>query len=71
MPNDRIDVAGVMKGLSPETRAYFSCRRFGILIGDGQLNYQQEKIFEAYYALCCRQTDSKARHVTASGPNCD
>ena len=49
-PNDKIGIAGVIEGLSPEARAYFSAGGLGILIGDGQLNYRREKVLEAYYA---------------------
>ncbi len=49
-PNDKIGVAGVVEGLSAESRAYFAAGGLGILIGDGQLNYSREKILEAYYA---------------------
>ena len=49
-PDDKIGVAGVINGLSPEARAYFAAGGLGILIGDGQLNYRPEKILEAYYA---------------------
>lgn len=49
-PNDKIGVAGVVEGLSPEARAYFAAGGLGILIGDGQLNYRPEQILEAYYA---------------------
>ena len=49
-PNDRIGVAGVINGLSPEARAYFAAGGLGILIGDGALNYRPEKIIEAYYS---------------------
>jgi high affinity Mn2+ porin len=49
-PNDKIGIAGVIEGLSGEARAYFAAGGLGILIGDGQLNYRREKIFEAYYA---------------------
>jgi high affinity Mn2+ porin len=49
-PNDKIGVAGVVEGLSAESRAYFAAGGIGILIGDGQLNYRREKILEAYYA---------------------
>jgi high affinity Mn2+ porin len=48
--NDKIGLGGVVEGLSPEARAYFAAGGLGILIGDGQLNYRQEKILEAYYA---------------------
>ena|SRR5215831_20939243 len=33
-PNDRIGAAGVIEGLSAQTRAYFAAGGFGILIGD-------------------------------------
>ena len=49
-PDDKIGVGGVVEGLSPIARAYFAAGGLGILIGDGQLNYRPEKIFEAYYA---------------------
>jgi high affinity Mn2+ porin len=49
-PNDRIGVAGLIEGLSPEARAYFAAGGLGILIGDGALNYQPEKILETYYS---------------------
>ena len=49
-PNDRIGVAGVINGLSPEARAYFAAGGLEILIGDGALNYRPEKIIEAYYS---------------------
>ena len=49
-PNDKIGVAGVIDGLSPEARAYFAAGELGIVIGDGALNYRPEKIIEAYYS---------------------
>jgi hypothetical protein len=49
-PNDRIGAAGVVEGLSQQARAYFAAGGLGILIGDGQLNYRPERVFEAYYA---------------------
>jgi high affinity Mn2+ porin len=49
-PNDKVGVGGVVEGLSPDARAYFAAGGLGILIGDGRLNYQPEKILEAYYA---------------------
>jgi high affinity Mn2+ porin len=50
-PSDRIGLAGLIEGLSPEARAYFAAGGLGILIGDGRLNYRPEKILETYYAL--------------------
>jgi high affinity Mn2+ porin len=49
-PDDRIGVAGLVEGLSGEARAYFAAGGLGISIGDGRLNYREEKILEAYYA---------------------
>ena len=48
--DDKIGVAGVIEGLSPQSRAYFAAGGLGILVGDGQLNYRPEKILETYYA---------------------
>ncbi len=49
-PDDRIGIAGVINGLSGEYRAFLAAGGLGINIGDGQLNYTQEKILETYYA---------------------
>jgi len=49
-PDDKIGVAGVINGLSGEDRAFIAAGGLGINIGDGQLNYAEEKILEAYYA---------------------
>jgi high affinity Mn2+ porin len=49
-PDDTVGVGGVVEGLSPAARAYFAAGGLGILIGDGRLNYQQEKVLEVYYA---------------------
>jgi high affinity Mn2+ porin len=49
-PNDKIGVAGLIEGLSPEARAYFAAGGLGILIGDGALNYRPEKVLESYYS---------------------
>ncbi len=49
-PDDKIGVAGLIEGLSPEARAYFAAGGLGILIGDGALNYQPEKVIETYYS---------------------
>lgn len=49
-PDDRIGIGGVIDALSPAARSYFAAGGLGILIGDGQLNYRNEKILEAFYA---------------------
>ena len=48
---DTIGLAAVVNGLSGAARDYFAAGGFGILIGDGALNYGPEKILEAYYSL--------------------
>ena len=50
-PNDRLGAAIVVNGLSPEHRAYLAAGGYGFIIGDGQLNYAPEAIFETYYSL--------------------
>jgi high affinity Mn2+ porin len=49
-PDDKVGMAGVINGLSGEYRAFLAAGGLGINIGDGRLNYTEEKILEAYYA---------------------
>ncbi len=49
-PDDRVGLAGVVEGLSSVGRSYFAAGGLGILIGDGRLNYREEKILETYYS---------------------
>ena len=48
--DDHVGVSGILGGLSPAARAYFSAGGTGILIGDGALNYREEQVGEAYYS---------------------
>jgi high affinity Mn2+ porin len=48
--NDTIGVGGAINGLSDAHRDFLAAGGIGLLIGDGQLNYREEKILEAYYA---------------------
>ena len=50
-PDDRIGLAGAINGLSKDHRDYLAAGGLGILIGDGRLNYRQEKILETFYAM--------------------
>ena len=50
-PNDRVGLAGVLNGLSPEHRAYLAAGGLGFIIGDGHLNYGLEEIVETYYSF--------------------
>jgi high affinity Mn2+ porin len=48
--NDTIGIGGAINGLSAAHRDFLAAGGMGLLIGDGQLNYSEEKILEAYYA---------------------
>jgi high affinity Mn2+ porin len=48
--NDTIGIGGAINGLSAAHRDFLAAGGLGLLIGDGQLNYRPEQIFEAYYA---------------------
>ncbi len=52
---DTFGLAAAVNGLSDAARAYFAAGGMGILIGDGRLNYGQEKILETYYSLQANQ----------------
>ena len=73
-PQDRLGVAAVQNGLSPDHKDYLAAGGLGFLLGDGRLNYSPERILESYYAL------GMGRFFTASldlqriwnpGYNCD
>jgi len=49
-PNDTIGVGGAINGLSAANRDFLAAGGLGLLIGDGQLNYRPEQVFETYYA---------------------
>jgi high affinity Mn2+ porin len=55
-PNDNVGVSEVVGGLSPAARAYFAAGGWGILIGDGRLNYREERVDEAYYSFAVRKS---------------
>ena len=50
-PDDRVGLAFVVNGLSPEHRNYLSRGGVGFIIGDGALDYAPEQIVETYYAF--------------------
>ncbi len=50
-PMDRVGLAGVVNGLSNDQRSFLQRGGNGFIIGDGNLNYSQEKIVEAYYSV--------------------
>lgn len=54
-PDDRIGLAGAVNALSPDHRAFIAAGGMGILVGDGQLNYQPERILESYYSVAIQK----------------
>ena len=50
-PNDTVGIGGAFNGLSNDHRDFLAAGGLGILIGDGRLNYRQEKLLESFYAL--------------------
>ena len=50
-PDDVIGIGGAINGLSMDHRDFIAAGGLGVLIGDGQLNYQRERVFETYYAF--------------------
>jgi high affinity Mn2+ porin len=53
--NDTIGLGGAVNGLSQAHRDFLAAGGIGLLIGDGRLNYREEKILEAYYAYKLNQ----------------
>jgi len=49
-PSDTFGIGGVVNGLSAGHRDFLAAGGLGLLIGDGQINYRHERIFETYYA---------------------
>ena len=49
-PADTIGVGGAVNGLSSAHRDFLAAGGLGLLIGDGRLNYRNERVFETYYA---------------------
>lgn len=49
-PNDTIGLGGAINALSRDHRDFIAAGGMGVLIGDGRLNYSQERLMEAYYA---------------------
>jgi high affinity Mn2+ porin len=50
-PNDTIGLGGAVNGLSSAHRDFLAAGGIGLLIGDGRLNYSNERILETYYAF--------------------
>ena len=48
---DRLGLAYAVNGLSQSHRAYLGAGGLGFFVGDGQINYGTERVFETYYRL--------------------
>ncbi|MGZ5873019.1 MAG: carbohydrate porin [Bradyrhizobium sp.] len=55
-PDDVIGIGGAINGLSRDHRDFTAAGGLSVLIGDGQLNYQRERIFESYYAFALNKS---------------
>ncbi|HEY0234277.1 MAG TPA: carbohydrate porin [Afipia sp.] len=60
-PDDVVGIGGAVNALSRDHRDFIAAGGLGVLIGDGRLNYREEKILETYYAIAL----SKQLTVTA------
>lgn len=73
-PADTVGLGTSMNQLSPSHQAYFAAGGFGLLIGDGQLNYAPERAIEAYYAMSLTKSVTVSfdyQHVENPGYNRD
>jgi high affinity Mn2+ porin len=50
-PNDVVGIGAAFNGLSKDHRDFLAAGGVTVLVGDGRLNYAQEKVLEGYYAL--------------------
>ena len=50
-PADRVGLAYIQNGLSPDHRDYLAAGGLGFLLGDGGLAYAPERIAEVYYTV--------------------
>ena len=48
---DRLGIAYAVNGVSQAHRAYLAAGGLGFFVGDGQINYATERVFETYYRL--------------------
>ena len=54
-PDDTVGLGGAVNALSSAHKDYIAAGGLGVLIGDGKLNYADERIWEAYYSLALRK----------------
>ena len=67
--SDTIGIGGAVNGLSGAHRDFLAAGGYGLLIGDGRLNYGTERILESYYAYALnRQTTLTADYQLIVNP---
>lgn len=49
-PDDVIGIGGAVNAISQDYRDFLAAGGLGVLVGDGALNYRNERILETYYA---------------------
>jgi high affinity Mn2+ porin len=49
-PADTVGIGAAINAISPAYRDFLAAGGIGLLIGDGRLNYRDEKVLETYYA---------------------
>lgn len=72
--NDRVGAAFSLNALSADHREYLALGGLGFLLGDGALNYGQEKIVESYYTAHLWRgffTSFDLQHINNPGYNKD
>ncbi len=72
--NDRVGAAFALNAISGDHRNYLALGGLGFLLGDGALNYGQEKIFESYYTAHVWRgvfTSFDLQHINNPGYNQD
>jgi high affinity Mn2+ porin len=68
-PDDVIGIGGAINALSRDHRDFIAAGGLGVLIGDGALNYQRERILESYYAFALnRQLTLTADYQLITNP---
>ena len=63
---DRLGIAYAFNGLSDTHRAYLSAGGLGFFLGDGQLNYRSERVFETYYRLALPEWGTRIGKVQSA-----
>jgi carbohydrate-selective porin OprB len=72
--DDRVGLAGLRHGLSPDHEAYLAAGGLGFLLGDGRLRYGHEAIVEGYYRVQAGrfvQLSADVQHIWNPGYNRD